>query len=161
NVDKTWNLFVRAPDIEFRYKLIYRAANNRDYEADWRSTTDREVMVRDPFPSKRTVLVVPPSNWNALDQVFVDLSYEDKANQVPQDDSFGFSATDRTNKAFTVDLHDPAQRRVGFEVTFLDKNGGVFEIPKSYTVDNRIILRSDMRGHRIVGISASKVNFAG
>lgn len=157
--DKTWNLFVRAPEVEFKYKLIYRAANNRDYETDWRSSTSREVMVKEPFPTKRTILVVGPTNWAALDQVFIDLSYEDKVNQVLQEDSFQFSEEDRANKSFVVDLRDPAQRRVGFQITFLDKNGGVIEIPKSYTLDNRLILRSDMRGHRIVAVRAPKVNF--
>jgi hypothetical protein len=159
--DKTWNLFVRNPDLGFQYKLIYRAANNEDYETDWRVSTTREVMVKDPFPSKRTVLVAGPANWAALDQVFVDVAYEDKANQFTQEDSFQFSESDHANKTFTVDLRDPAQRRVSFAVTFMGKNGDVFEIPRSYTLDNRILVRPDMRGHRIVAIRAPKVNFAG
>lgn len=156
----SWPLFVQQPGpVSFRYKLIYRAADNKDYETDWRLTDAREVMVRDPFPAKRTVMVVPPAVWTSLDQVFVDVSYEDTANGVHEEASFNFAESDRTNKTFAVDLRNPAERRVGFSVTFMDKNGGTFEVPKSYTLDNRIIVRSDMRGHRIVNVRGSKVPF--
>lgn len=160
--DKTWKLFVqqRGP-IEFRYRLLFRAADNRDFDTGWRTTDAREVIVRDPFPAKRTLLVVPPANWDALDQAFVDLVYEDKANQVRQEETFIFSATEKANKTFLVDLRNPAERRVAFSATFQDKNGGVLEVPRSYTLENRIFLRGDMRGHRVVAIRAPKVNFVG
>lgn len=158
--DKTWNLFVqqRGPT-EFKYRLLFRAADNRDYDTGWRTTDAREVIVRDPFPSKRTLLVVPPGNWDSLDQAFVDLVYEDKANQFRQEESLTFSASDKANKTFVVELRNPAERRVAFSATFLDRNGGVLEVPRSYTLENRIFLRGDMRGHRVVAIRAPKVNF--
>jgi hypothetical protein len=159
NASKTWNLFARQTDVTFRYRLIYRAANNKDVDTDWRTSDAREVMVRDPFPAKRSVLMVPPPNWTSLDQLFVDCFYEDAKNKFRQEDSFNFSESDMANKAFTVDLRDPTQRRVGFAVTFIDKNGGVFQIPRSYTLDNRIILRSDMMGHRVVTVRPTKIDF--
>lgn len=156
----SWRLFVQqSGPVSFRYKVIYRAADNKDYESDWRVTDAREVMVRDPFPSKRTVTVVPPAVWTSLDQVFVDVSYADAANGVHEEASFNFSEADHVNKTFAVDLRNPAERRVGFSVTFVDKNGGTFEVPSSYTLDNRIIVRSDMRGHRIVNVHGAKVAF--
>ena len=90
----------------------------------------------------------------------MDLVYEDRKNQFRQEDSLSFSETDKANKTFSVDLRDPSQRRVGFTITFLDKNGGVFQIPKSYTLDNRIFLRGDMRGHRVIAVRAPGVDFA-
>src|SRR5262249_23935173 len=97
-----WNLFVRGSEIQVRYKLLYRAADNRDYETDWRTADDRQVLVPDPFPSVRTVTVIPPSNWTVLDQVFVDLSYEDKANDFSQESSLHFAEDDHVNKTFSV-----------------------------------------------------------
>jgi hypothetical protein len=158
--EASWALFVQQPGpVSFRYKLIYRAADHKDYEVDWRVTDAREVMVRDPFPMKRTVTVVPPTVWTSLDQVFVDVSYEDATNDVHEEASFTFTEAERPNRTFTVELRDPAARRVAFAVTFVDKNGGAFEVPRSYTLDNRIIVRSDMRGHRIVRVQAPKVAF--
>jgi hypothetical protein len=161
NTSKTWNVFVRQQGpLQFKYKLIYRAADNRDFETEPRTTDAREVMVRDPFPTKRSVLIVPPANFGVLDQVFVDLLYEDKKNQYRQEESYNFSQTDHPNKTFSIDLRDPSQRRVAFDVIFLDKNGNLFQVPRSYTLENRIIIRSDMRGHRIISIRSSNVDFA-
>jgi hypothetical protein len=158
--ETSWPLFVQDTGaVAFRYKLIYRGADNKDYETDWKTTDAREVMVRDPFPSKRTVTIVPPTVWTALDQVFVDVSYEDPANDVHEEASFNFTEADRPNKTFSVDLRNPAERRVAFSVTFVDKNGGAFEVPRSYTLDNRIIVRSDMRGHRIVDVRGPAIAF--
>jgi hypothetical protein len=167
--EKTWSLFVqrKAQDtegstpVDFRYRLTFHAADNRDFQTDWQSTTDRQVIVRDPFPQKRKLEVVPPANWTALDQAFVDLVYDDRKNQFRQEDSFRFTATENTPKTFMIDLRDPAERRVSFNATFVDKNGGVFEVPRSYTLENRLFLRGDMRGHRVIAVSAPKVNFTG
>jgi hypothetical protein len=87
------------------------------------------------------------------------VSYEDPVNDVHEEASFNFSEADRPNKTFSVDLRNPAERRVAFSVTFVDKNGGAFEVPQSYTLDNRIIVRSDMRGHRIVDVRAPAIAF--
>ena len=58
---RSWGLFIRETGpVAFRYRLLYRAADNRDYQTDWRPTDTREVMVRDPFPSKRTLMVGSP-----------------------------------------------------------------------------------------------------
>jgi hypothetical protein len=164
NKDKaseTWPLFVvQRGDVPLSYRLIYRGADNRDVETAWLSTLDQQVIIRDPFPQKRTVTVVAAVDWKIVDQVFVDFEYEDAANNFRVSDSVNLSETDRANKTFSVDLRDPNARRVGFAVTILFKDGQVAEIPKSHTLEPRVFVRADMRGHRIVSISAPKVDFA-
>jgi hypothetical protein len=51
--ETSWPLFVQdTGPVSFRYKLIYRGADNKDVETDWKTTDAREVMVRDPFPDR-------------------------------------------------------------------------------------------------------------
>src|SRR5262249_47076231 len=70
-----------------------------------------------------------------------------------------FAEDDHVNKTFSVALRNPLERRVGFGVTFLDKSGGMLQTPKSHTLEPRIVLRSDMQGHRVIKVSAPKVDF--
>jgi hypothetical protein len=159
--DDTWPLFVlQRGDVPISYRLIYRAADNRDYTTPWTSTLDQQVIVRDPFPQKRTVTVVPAVDWNIVDQIFVDFDYEDAPNNFRVSESINLTESDRASKTFSVDLRNPSARRVAYSVTILFKDGQVAEIPQSHTLEPRVFVRADMRGRRIVTVSAPRVDFA-
>ena len=98
--------------------------------------------------------------WDKVQNVFVDLFYDDPANNISQQSSVTFSKTDPAPKSFTVELRDPNQRRVAYEITILFADGRMTQIPRSYTLDARIFVRSDMRGHKIVSIRPEAADFA-
>jgi hypothetical protein len=95
-----------------------------------------------------------------VQQAFADLTYEDKANDVLETRSLAFSETDAAPKSFSVELRDPGQRRVAFEVSLMFKDGRLVQVPRSFTLAPRIFLRPDMRGHRIVSLRTERVDFA-
>ncbi len=150
--DATWRLFILDPHKrDFSYRLIYRAADNRDVDTGWRTTDEEQVAIRDPFPRKRALDVVANVDWNQVDQVFVDLRYEDKANDILEENSFNFSLGGTPQK-FVVDVVDPELKQVFFKVTFLFKDGRMVEVPESVTLERRIVVRPDMKGRRIVEV---------
>ncbi|HJZ46112.1 MAG TPA: hypothetical protein VKE41_03060, partial [Roseiflexaceae bacterium] len=110
--------------------------------------------------NKRTLAVVPALDWSAVDRAFVDLSYADDQNDVSAEQSFEFSANDAATKNFRVDLVNTARRAVAYQASILLKNRIVIDIPPSVTLDRRIILRSDMRGHQIVTVQPEQKSFA-
>ena len=144
----------------FKYRVIYHASDNKDVDMGWVDTTEEQISLRDPFPMKRTVQVVPNLNWTDVTQAFVDLSYEDDANNILEEGSLTFSQTALDPQSFTVDLANPDLRLVTYQVTVLFRDGRSFETPKSLTMDRRIIVRSDMKGHRIVQVHPQKTDFA-
>jgi hypothetical protein len=152
-----WKVFVRDKNNDrFEYRLLFRGADNRDIEHPWAVAEDQHIMIRDPFPSKRVVDVVAAVQYNKVSQVFVDLYYEDPANGFSKQDSLAFSSTDPNPKSFSVDLRNPDARLVAYEATFLLANGDLVQVPRSYTLDRRIIVRPDMKGHRIVTLRPPK-----
>ncbi|MCY7279038.1 MAG: hypothetical protein LH702_36205 [Phormidesmis sp. CAN_BIN44] len=159
--DQTWKMFVRDPkQNQFQYKLIYRAADNRDVETTFADNDDERITIRDPRPNKRSLTVIPNLDWNLIERAFVDLIYNDFKNDVYAEQSFEFSKDDSVSKSLKVDLVNPDYRQVTYQVTLLFKGGRMLEIPPSVTNDRRIILRSDMRGHRIISVQPKKVDFA-
>jgi hypothetical protein len=158
--DKTppdWKVFVRDPkNDKFEYKLIFRGADNRDIERTWAVAEDQHIMIRDPFPMKRVVDVVAAVSWQQVSQVFVDLFYDDLASSFSKQDSVAFAPTDPNPKSFSVDLRNPNVRLIAYEVTLLFANGNVRQVPRSYTLDRRILVRADMKGHRIVTMHMPK-----
>jgi hypothetical protein len=150
--DATWRIFILDPRKRaFDYRLVYRAADNRDVDSGWKTTEDEQVTVRDPFPRKRTLDVVANVDWNQVDQVFVDLRYEDRSNGIFDEASFNFGPGS-TPQRFTVDMEDPELKQVFFKVTFLFKDGRMIEVPESVTMERRIIVRPDMKGRKVVEV---------
>lgn len=157
-----WRMFVLNPALtRFRYKLIYRAVDHRDVEMPWVETDDERLTIRDPFPQKRTLEIVPVFDWTKVDRAFVDVSYEDPAHDVVQEASYEFNSAATATQNFLVALKDPDRRLVGYRITVIHKDGTVADIPQSFTLQRRITIREDMRGHKIVAFRPEPGDFAG
>jgi hypothetical protein len=146
---------------QFESRVIHHGADNRTIEWPWTPNDDRQVKISDPFPNARSITVVAAVPWTQVQNVFVDLFHEDKTSGGRQEGSIQFAPTDPTPKSFRVDFTDPKDQRVGFEVTIVFANGRVVQVPRSYTLDRRIIVRGDMVGHRVVRMVPSMIDFAG
>ena len=156
-----WKMFLLNPEqTRYQYKIIYRAADHKDIEKPWVTTDDERLLLRDPYPNKRTLLVVPTFNWNEVSMVFVDLTYEDSENNFRHEESLMFDESDKGMKTFKVGLLNPDYRKVGYRATVLFKDGKMVEVPQSYTFENRIIIRSDMKGHTIIRLHPELDDFA-
>lgn len=158
--EQEWKIFVQDPKLtQFEYKVIFRAANNRDIERAWVTSDEEQVFLRDPFPDKLRVDVVPNVPWTQVQDVFVDLLYEDNEHDIFHQESLHFSQTDATAKSFSVELRNPTLRRVSYNVTIIFSDGRLVEIPRSFTQQRRIIVNANMRGHRIVAVRPQPVDF--
>jgi len=159
--EQEWKIFVRDPQrTKFEYKLVFRATDNRDIERTWVEADEEHVFVRDPFPQKRVVDVVTSVSWALVQDVYVDLSYEDPQNNITQEASLHFSQTDSNPKSFAVELRNPNLRRVAYSVTIMYADGHLVEIPRSFTLLPRIFVLADMKGHKIITIRPQPVSFA-
>lgn len=159
-----WPVFAVDPaQRTVTYRLILHGADGRDWDSGELQTDDDQIRIADPFGFRRTVDVVAPAALfgTQIDRVFVDVWYDDEANGVHKRESFELSAADAATKRFTVELVDPARRRVGFRVSILRADGVLIEIPESTTEQERIIVTPQMRGHRTVEVTADGVDLAG
>ena len=150
--DAVWRMFIL--DInkrDFSYRLVYRAANNRDIDTGWRTAEDEQITVRDPFPRKRILAVIANVDWDQVEWAYVDLRYEDKANGILEEASFTFSQGSAPQQ-FAADMLDPELKQVYFKATFLYKDGRMAVVPESMTMDQRIFVRPDMKGNKIIEV---------
>jgi hypothetical protein len=159
--DQTWKMFVRnAARTQFKYKLLFRAADNTSVEGPWLAGTEARVDVADPRPNKLVVVITPSLNWDTVSRAFVDVSYEDSENDLLVEQSFEFSKDATASQSFRVDLVNPKRRQVSYQVTILFADTRVVTVPRSVTQERRIIVRSDLRGHRIISVHPAAVEFA-
>ncbi|MBC7739811.1 MAG: hypothetical protein H7245_21960 [Candidatus Saccharibacteria bacterium] len=148
----TWAMFVLdTTKRSFDYKLIYRAANHMDHETQWQTEDDGTVTVSDPFPRKRQVTIIAALTWADIDRCFIDLSYKDGVTGSTQDKSLELIEGDHS-KSVTFELSDPTNQRVDYSGLILYKDGRTVDIPPSTTLSPRILIRADMKGHRLVQV---------
>lgn len=159
--EAAWDVFVLNPETDtIDFRVIYRAADNKDIEMSWVSTDEDIIVVRDPYPSKRVLDVVPVVDWSEVDMVFVDLRYGDVANDLFEEESFQFMADDKKPKSFTVDLADTNKRTVQYKVQIVFKTGNLVEVPLSETQERRVMVLQNMKGHRVIQITTDGKDFA-
>ncbi|GAA5204761.1 hypothetical protein [Microbacterium jejuense] len=159
-----WPVFARDPARRtVGYRTILHGVDGRDWDSGDLTTDDDQIRITDPFGARRVLDVVAPSSLfgTQLDRVFVDVRYDDDANGVHKRQSFELSAADSATKRFSVELVDPAHRRVSYKVSMLRVDGIVIDIPESTTELDRVIVTPQMRGHRTVEVVADGLDFAG
>lgn len=157
---QTFNLFFIDPEKRsFDVRVIYRAADNKDIELPIMRRVDELVTIENPFPDKRTLQVVPAVNWNDVSMVFVDLTYVDPDNDINDTESLMFDKDNRKPAVFEANLKDPHKKAVSYKVTILFNDGGMTEVPTSVTFDSRIMIRSDMKGHKVVTVVPPQIDF--
>lgn len=160
-VGGAWPVFALDPTKRtVGYRLILHGADGRDWDSGDLESDDDQIRISDPFGNRRVVEIVAPAAMFAaqVDRVFVDVRYDDDINNVHKRESFELSAADTATKRFTVELVDPTQRRVTFNVSLLRTDGIVIGIPESTTVQDRIFVSAQMRGHRSVTVTTDGVD---
>jgi hypothetical protein len=156
-----WSKFMRDPTKPtIQYKLIYYTANNQAIEKPWVDTDLDEIRIVDPFPSKRTLLIVPDLLWTDVTRAFVDVTYSDPDNGVNLEQQFNFDAANSAPQSFVADLRNPNQRRMAYQITIIMKDTQVITVPVSYTLASVLIVTAAMRGHKIIAIQPAAVAFA-
>jgi hypothetical protein len=158
-----WKLFNLDPNKDtFKYKLTYRAKNHKDIELPWMESNEEKIVIRDPFPLKRRLLVVPAFNWAELNMAFVDISYEDKFNGIRESYSVEFAPDNKNAKSIVLQQFvNPEHRFLNYKVTILFADGRIRELPPSTTIGDRMILSSNMKGHRIISVKPDANLFVG
>lgn len=161
HTQEIWKMFTLDPaKTTFSYQLIYRSADHRDIEMPWTETDEEKVTIRDPFPKKRRLNVVPAVNWTEVQNIFVDVTYEDEENDVREAHSLSFSETDNLPKEVILkQFKNPEQRIMEYKVTMIYKDGRILEIPTCQTINDRVFLTPQMRGHNIIRIDPSGIAF--
>lgn len=139
----------------FEYRLLHQAANHEDVDSGWIPSVGDIVDIPDPFGALRLSVDVVPvvGRWEDVEQIFVDLEYSDPANNVDQTASLAFTPDDKAPKKFVIDRKDRTKKLVSFKVTTILKGGMVLEVPPSFTEASRILVRTDMKGHRIIAVT--------
>jgi hypothetical protein len=160
--EATWKRFRLDPEANrYDFRVTFLSPDHRDVLADWTTTDQERLIIRDPQPLRRVVQVAPAVDWRLVSMIFVELRYLDEENGVDEQQTLAFFDTpqDRGPKSFSINLVDGSRRLVSYAPTFVLKDNRTITVPPSMTGGSVIVLRTDMAGHRIVTVAAPNVKF--
>lgn len=146
-----WPMFVVDRDrTAYEVRTVLRAVDGNDVDSGWAVSDEEQVSVRNPF-RPRTLGVLANVSWDEVRDVFIDVRYVDKRNNILIEDTLHLSkGTDPPT--FVVDLRDPTRTAIEYTVTFSYVDGRVKQLPPSVTYEPRIIVDPKNHGHRVVEV---------
>ena len=148
-----WPMFIMdRTKTSYEVRTVMRAADGNDVDSGWSISDEEQVSVRNPFRA-RTLSVLANVSWAEIRDVFVDVRYVDKTNDVLVEDTLHLSQGNNP-PPFVVDLRDPNQTAIEYTVTFSYIDGRVKELPPSVTYESRITVDPNKPGHRVVEVLA-------
>jgi|SoiMethySBSTD1v2_1073268.scaffolds.fasta_scaffold136324_1 hypothetical protein len=71
----------------FRYQIKYVMKDGKEYLGDWKTTDGDTLFVNDPWSDTETVTINASGNLDEIENIFVDLKYEDAVNRYTQTQS--------------------------------------------------------------------------
>lgn len=150
--DDVWKMFVLdRTHTGFEVRQVFFALDDRDVDTGWHPVDDEQVVVRNPFPKRLQLAIEPPVVWTGLSRVFVDVRYQDDANDLRVEESYTLKMGAEA-PVFSVALRNPELRSVYFTVTFQFEDGRTVTVPESITTERRLVISPDMKGRRIATV---------
>lgn len=108
---------------------------------EWEETASDVLVVADPFSARMNVRVVVAGNTSELSSVFVDLEYEDEANDIFEYANLYFEETEmRRPQTWSVKLANPELRRYRYRQTLIFKDGNVMETDWQYSDKSTLVV---------------------
>ncbi|MBY5974193.1 hypothetical protein KUV28_17685 [Ferrimonas balearica] len=164
NAEQTWYRFRMDPALSsFEIRRVFHGADNSNREIGWQTIDQERIVLGDPMPSKRTVLVVPSVDWTEVNLLLVEVEYEDAENNIFESRAMTFQGATPEGQVpqnFSISLADQSKRFVRYRATIILKNGTQIRIPSSETQETFITISVDTRGHRVIEVVGPTGDFA-
>jgi hypothetical protein len=124
----------------YQYQVKYIMADGKEFQSGSQDASSSELYVNDPFSANRTIGLRGIGNFDTdIDTVFVDLKYEDSANDYVQTKS-----TALTKSQSFFDWTFPVISATGGTVTYSGtikyKNGTVEDIPAATAASDTVLV---------------------
>jgi hypothetical protein len=143
----------------YQYKLTYAVSGADSVTLDFQDTIDPAVLVRDPRPPAFSVMVAPAGDYTKILRIIVEMSYDDTANNVHENDVLTFKDA-MSIQQWTPHTQDPSKRQYTYHVIVQYKDGTVRDEPLVASTDAFITVGDVFRRTAHVTVSASGQPFS-
>ncbi len=159
----TWQRFrMDKTKSSFEIKHVFHGDDNRNREFDWKTVEEERLLLTDPMPQNRTVIVTPTVNWAEVSMLLVEVEYNDIENGITKTQPMVFMAAPQEKQqpqTFSVGLADKSKRFVRYQVKIIMANGTQIDIPTSETQETFLTISANSMGHRVIEVQGPDGGF--
>lgn len=160
NQEIDWSLFLVNPALRtFLYRLTFTLATGGTSTTSWITTSDANINITDPFPTKIDLTVLAALDWTVFSQALVFVAYPSKQNPTTQQ-TFTLTQSAPSAPVFEAERQDASQIFIYYEARLIQLNGQVWTVPGSVTSDSYLILQNGMKGHQIIAVQSEAIDFS-
>jgi hypothetical protein len=137
----------------YRYSVKYFMKGGREVQTPFKEANGKHLYVNDPFSAMRTVGIRTRGDFdNDIDTIFLDLAYEDAANNYRQTKSFAFSKAGKRFDDWTFPAIDEKAGKLTYSGNILGKDGSSAPIAATEAATGTILVGRDPAGQFTVDL---------
>ena len=141
--EQIWKLRLSKPDIrEFSYHFVHHLANGDTVVTESKQQIASLIPVNDPFDDPLVVEFFPNYNNDSIQNVFIDIVYEDEANNYSRKERVTFNSDDQNSKTIRFARMDTSLEEFSYKLTILGTDNSVRRIPEVTTDESLVFLGS-------------------
>jgi hypothetical protein len=143
--DQVWKLRLSKPEHrEFSYHLVHHLANGDTIVTEEKQQVASLVPVSDPFEDPLVIEFFPNYDGANIQQVFIDITYADQANDYHRKERVMFSGEERDSKSLRFARMNTELGEFSYKVTILGTDNSVRRIPEVTTDESLVFLGSSV-----------------
>lgn len=144
----------------YRYAVKYFMKDGREVQWPFKEANGKHLYVNDPFSVMRSVGIRTRGDFETdIDTIFLDLVYEDSANNYRQTKSFAFSKAGKRFDDWTFPTIDEKAGKLSYSGNILGKDGSSAPIPATECATNTILVGRDPPGQLSVELVPDLVDW--
>jgi len=141
--DQVWKLRLSKPEIrEFSYHFVHHLANGDTITTEAKRQVASLVAVNDPFEDPLVIEFFPNYDGANIQQLFIDIRYEDQANDYQRKERVMFSGDESDSKTLRFARMNTELGEFSYKVTVLGTDNSVRRIPEVTTDESLVFLGS-------------------
>lgn len=103
----------------YEYRLVHHLDDGTTREEEWKTESLDELPVNDPFDASLSIDFLPAFDAEAVRMAFVEVRYEDAANDYRREERIDLQASDGEPSTLRLALMDPENGRFSYRATFV------------------------------------------
>jgi len=141
--EQVWKLRLTNPEVrEFSYHFVHHLANGDTTVTEPKQQVATLIPVNDPFEDPLIVEFFPNYDGTNIQQVFIDVQYQDQANEYKRKERVTFSGEDSDSKTVRFARMDTELGEFSYKVTILGTDNSVRRLPEETTEESLVFLGS-------------------
>lgn len=148
--------------LSFSYQAAWTFDNLGRFATPWQESSGAQIPLRDPFPGRRTINIVPDFDWSQVSEVVAQVEYSNPARTIVLSREFEFSRNSHEPQTLRLPEIGSSETPIRYTLWVTYEDGRFLQFPPSYTeeAEDTITLTAALPHSRVILVGPQETDFA-